>query len=220
MDGQKRARRRLVAMGSTAVTVAVVLAIVAASFHGDVTEAVRDVGPAAPLAFVVLYVVFTLALAPGSALTIAGGVLFGPLMGGALSVVGGAIGATLSFLAGRRLGRSDVEELAGDRAQTLDRWLHHNAIIAIAVVRIIPGVPYSLLNYAAGVTGMHTRDYVIGSAVGLVPGAFVYATVGGTIADPLSLEFAGALALVAVFLAAGALLNKRLSPREEPSGAA
>jgi uncharacterized membrane protein YdjX (TVP38/TMEM64 family) len=217
MDGQKRARRRLAALTSTAVTVAVALAIVAASFHDDVTEAVRDVGPAAPLAFVVLYVVLTLALAPGSALTIAGGVLFGPLVGGALSVIGGAIGATLSFLAGRRLGRSDVEELAGDRAKTLDRWLRHNAILAIAVVRIVPGVPYSLLNYAAGVTGMRTRDYVVGSTLGLVPGAFVYATVGGTVTDPLSLEFAGALALVAVFLTVGALLNKRLAPREEPT---
>lgn len=197
-------------MASTGVSVAIVAAIVVVPFHGDLTGAVAASGASAPALFVLVYVVFTLILVPGSALTIAGGLLFGPLLGGALAVVGGAIGATLAFLLGRRLGRGYVEQIAGARLSALDRWLGYHGVLAIAVVRIVPGVPYSLLNYAAGVTGLRTSHYIVGSALGLIPGGFAYAAFGGTLDDPLSLEFVGAVALVVGVLGIGAILNRRM----------
>ncbi len=219
MSSDTRARHRLVVLSSTALVLAIIAALLIRPFHEPVTEAVREAGPAAPLAFVAFYVVLTLLLVPGSVLTVAGGVLFGPLYGAALAVVGGIFGSTLAFVVGRYLARQQVVQLGGRRTQMVDRWLAQRGILAIAIVRIVPGVPYSLLNYTAGVTGISTRDYVLGSALGLVPGAVAYAMLGGSLHDPLSLEFAGAIGLVIAVLATGAYLNRRIGPQEahEPS---
>ena len=207
-------RKRLVVLAAVLLGGAAVGALVIGPLHEDLIGFVEGMGLTAPIVFVVLYAVLSLALVPGSVLTIAAGVLFGPFLGTALAVVGGAVGATGAFLMGRRLGRLQVERLAGRRVRALDRWLGMHGVATIAVVRIVPGVPYSLLNYAAGVTGISTRDYVYGSAIGLVPGAFVYAAFGSTIDDPLSPAFGAALAGIALFLAAGTVAERWLRARD------
>jgi uncharacterized membrane protein YdjX (TVP38/TMEM64 family) len=207
-------RRRLVTLGFALVAVALAAVFVLGPIREDLVEVVDGFGPVAPLAFVALYAILSLALVPGSFMTITAGLLFGPLLGTLLAVAGGALGATGAFLVGRWLGRSQVERLAGERLRGLDRWLANHGVGTIALVRIIPGVPYSLLNYVAGVTGISTRDYVLGTVVGLVPGAFVYATFGGTVDAPASPAFAGAILGLVLFFAAGTAAERWLRTRD------
>lgn len=70
-----------------------------------------------------LYVALTVLLFPGAVITAAGGALFGALLGTGLTLIGATIGATASFLLGRRLGRAQVERIAGRRIGALDAWL-------------------------------------------------------------------------------------------------
>lgn len=67
-----------------------------------------------------------------------------------------------------------------------------------------------LLNYAAALTGVRPRAYVPATVIGIVPGTFAYAALGGTAADPLSAPFLGAVGLVVALAAAGTLARRRL----------
>ena len=206
-------RLRLAALAAALLVGAGAAAALVGPVREDLLAFVDGLGLTAPVVFVVLYAVLSLALVPGSFLTIGAGVLFGPLLGTALAVIGGAFGATGAFLIGRRLGRTQVERLAGRKMRAVDEWLDLHGVAAIAVVRIVPGVPYSILNYAAGVTGISTRDYVYGSVIGLVPGAFVYAAFGSTIDEPLTPAFFAALLGIVAFLAAGTVAERWLRAR-------
>ena len=173
-----------------------------------IRQTVDRAGVWGPLLFVGAYAALTVLLVPGSPLTVAAGVLFGPWLGTGLVVVGATLGATGAFLWGRRLGRDAVARLTGDRFDRVDAWLHDRGLLAVLYVRLVPLLPFNLLNPVAGVTGVTLRDFVIGTAVGIVPGTFAFAALGGTFDDPTSPLFLGALALLVV-LAVGAPLVDR-----------
>lgn len=213
-DDASRARLRLITLGVIVAGGSLLAAAVAGQGRDELTEAVREMGVIAPLGFAALYAGLTLLLVPGMLLTMASGFLFGPVLGTALAVAGGAVGATVAFLIGRRLGREQVRRLAGPRTQRIDAYLRDHGVASLMIARIIPGMPYSVLNYAAGVTGISARDYVVGTALGLVPGGLAYAMVGAGLDDPASPRFLGGVGLVVAVLAAGTLLDRRRRRRD------
>ncbi len=182
---------------------------------GEVRFWVESGGPGAPVVFVLLYVVLTVLFFPGAVLTGAGGALFGVAVGTGLSVVGGTAGATAAFLIGRRLGRGTVERATGGRVRALDGWLGRRGFPAVLYLRLFPVVPFNVLNYASGATAVSARDYVLGTAVGIIPGAFAYAALGGSIDDPWSPAFLGAVGLA---LALAVIGSARGSPAQEGGG--
>jgi uncharacterized membrane protein YdjX (TVP38/TMEM64 family) len=111
-------------------------------------------------------------------------------------VVGATLGAVGGFLWGRRLGRDAVATLAGDRVERIDDWLGERGLVAVLYLRFVPLVPFNLSNPVAGVTGLHLRDFTVGTALGIVPGTFAFAALGGSIDDPTSPLFLGAVALL------------------------
>lgn len=163
-----------------------------------------------PVLFVLAYALLTVLLVPGSPLTIAAGVLFGPFLGTALVVVGATLGATGAFLWGRHLGRDAVARLTGDRFEKVDDWLHDRGLLAVLYVRLVPVLPFNLLNPVAGVTGLTLRDFVLGTAVGIVPGTFAFAALGGSFDDPTSPLFLGALVLLVVLAVGAPLVDRRV----------
>lgn len=184
----------------------------------EISRAVDGGGLAGPLAYISIYATLTVLLFPGAVLTAAGGAVFGTALGTLLTVVGATIGATASFLLGRRLGRAQVEEIAGSRLSRLDTWIARRGFTAVLYVRLVPVFPFNLLNYAAGVTGVSTRDYVLATAVGIVPGAFAYSALGGSLDDPWSPEFVAAVALTVALAAGGAVVARRRRPRPAQAG--
>lgn len=188
-----------------------------------VRDLVAGAGLWGPLVLVLLYASLTLLLVPGSPLTVAAGVLFGPWFGTALVVVGATLGATGAFLWGRHLGRDAVDRLTGERAARADAWLADRGALAILYLRLVPLLPFNLLNPVAGVTGVRLRDFVLGTAVGIVPGTFAFAALGGSFDDPTSPVFLGALALLVTLAVAAPLVDRRRrragdqsSPRPRP----
>lgn len=160
-------------------------------------EAVRgfatDLGWLAPVAFVAAYVVLTVALVPGSVLTAAGGLLFGAAGGTALTLVGATAGATVAFSLARLVGRPSVERLAAGPVARVDEWLGHHGLGAVITLRLVPLVPFSAANWAAGVSGIGLRDFVVGTIVGIVPGTVAYAVIGARATDPTSPVFLAAV---------------------------
>lgn len=173
-----------------------------------IEDAVASTGVAGPLVFIGLYIVFTVMLVPGTLLTAAGGVLFGVAYGTALSVVSATTAATICFLIGRRLGRQQVEQIAGRRVEQLDDWIARNGFAAVLYVRLIPLVPFNALNYVAGVSAVDLRSYVAGTAVGIIPGTFAYTALGGSFDEPTSPEFISAVALIVVLAVAAPFVQR------------
>lgn len=130
--------------------------------------------PAAPLLFVVVYAVSAALALPGSALTLAGGAVFGLWPGVALNLAGATVGATVAFLLARGLGRDFVSRRLRGRAAALDRKAERHGFRGILLLRLVPLVPFNALNYGAGLSAVRLRDYVLASAVGMLPGTFAY----------------------------------------------
>ena len=201
-------RARLALLGLLLALATAAGILFAGDSRGSSSNTIDAAGPLGPVAFVVVYVVLTVLFFPGAILTAASGAAFGAALGTVLAVIGATIGASGAFLIGRRAGREQVEQIAGRRIRTIDSWLARRGFLAVLYLRLIPVIPFNALNYAAGVTAVRTRDYVPGTALGVIPGAFAYAALGSSLGDPTSPEFIAALALV-ILLAVGAPLVQR-----------
>ncbi|QWC84441.1 TVP38/TMEM64 family protein [Nocardioidaceae bacterium] len=179
---------------------------------GEVREQVRGYGALAPVAYVVAYGVLTLFPTPASLLTIAGGALFGLVEGTAYALLGALLGAVAAYEIGRLLGRDAVDRLTRGRLEPVERVLSQHGFLAVVAIRLTPVFPFLLVNYASGLTSLTRRDYVLGTAVGIVPGAVAYAAVGAYGADPLGL-FAAIAGLVLLTLVGG-YVGRRMLRRE------
>ncbi|MGH7206526.1 MAG: TVP38/TMEM64 family protein [Nitrospiraceae bacterium] len=161
--------------------------------------------------FIVVYCLVTGLSLPGAAiLTLAGGFLFGSLFGTVFVNLGATTGATLAFLAARYLLRDWVEEKFGNRLGPIQEGFGKNAFSYLMTLRLIPLFPFFLVNMVSGLTRVSLGTYVVATALGIIPGSFVYAYAGrqlGTInslkeiASPnvlLAFTLLGLLALVPV----------------------
>jgi uncharacterized membrane protein YdjX (TVP38/TMEM64 family) len=142
-----------------------------------------------PLVYAAGYAVATVAMVPGSLLTLAAGALFGLGTGFATVFVGAAVGATLAFLVSRYAARSWVERrLEGHRRfAAVDRAIGAEGLKIAVLLRLSPVFPFNALNYALGLTRIRLRDYVV-AHLGMIPGALLYVYYGAV---------AGAIATVA-----------------------
>ncbi len=184
---------------------------------------VDEAGIWGPALFLALYAGLALIPCPKALLTAAGGALFGMFAGAALSLTGALVGAIISFGVGRLLGREAVDRLIRGRLARVDTLLADHGLSAVLVVRLVPLVPFIAINYAAGLSGVRFRHYVLGSALGMVPGSLAYAALGAYGTNPWGLAAAGS-ALV-VLVVSGSWWARRLDPRravhptEDPSRA-
>ena len=140
---------------------------------------------------------------PASILTLIGGAAFGLLRGVLWVTLGANLGASLAFWLARRLGRSALEGLFGPRLGAFDRICGAVGSQGLLTLRLLPIAPFSLLNFAAGLTTIPWRDYAVATAIGILPGTVIYVF----FADALLAGSAGASrsALVRV-VSAGVLL--------------
>ena len=141
-------------------------------------------GVAAPIVFVAIYVVATVAFLPGTPLSLLAGLIFGPVFGTLWAVIGATIGATLAFLVGRYAARGLVERWTAkdERIKRLDEGVERQGWRMLVITRLVPVFPFNLQNYAYGLTRIGLGTYVLLTAVCIIPGAAVYTLAGGSLA--------------------------------------
>jgi uncharacterized membrane protein YdjX (TVP38/TMEM64 family) len=155
----------------------------AAGLLPALAEQVSRLGFWGPVAYVVLYVLGAVLLIPGSVLTLAAGVIFGLIRGTVLVFVAATLGAAAAFLVARYLARGYVERRIGTgRLAAVDRALARDGFRLVLLLRLTPVVPYSLLNYSLGLTGVRFRDFFMASA-GMLPGTLLYVYYGKVAGD-------------------------------------
>lgn len=135
-------------------------------------------GMLGPLVYVVVYAIGTVAFVPGSLFALAGGVLFGPVWGSVVNLLGATLGASLAFLAARCLAGGWVSRKAGGRLKALLNGVEAEGWRFVALVRLVPLFPFNLTNYALGLTRIGFLPYAIASLVCMAPGAIAYTWLG------------------------------------------
>ncbi|MFO0965687.1 MAG: TVP38/TMEM64 family protein [Gemmataceae bacterium] len=182
----------------------------------------------ARLAYVGVYIAGTVLLLPGTLLSFVGAVLFGAWEGTLYTWIGATIGATLAFFVARGLGRGFVESMLGERLAALDRRLRDHGFTGLLILRLVPLFPFNALNFGCGLTALRTRDYVLATAIGILPGTFVYQFLFAKFGEKILREGLScsdlwdptlglALGLFVVFVIFGKVVANRLKPLPDPS---
>lgn len=145
---------------------------------------VQSFGAIAPIVFILLYVVTTVAFLPGAPLSLFAGLVFGAIWGTVWTVIGATLGATLAFLVGRYAARALVESWVegNERVRNLDEGFEKHGWRMLLVTRLVPLFPFNLQNYAYGLTRIRLGTYVLLTAVCIVPGTVAYTFAGGSLA--------------------------------------
>ena len=139
---------------------------------------VKNAGTIAPIIFMAIYMIGTVLFLPGSVLTLAGGALFGPVLGTIYNLTGATLGATLAFLTARYLASDWVERTISGRLKQIIDGVESEGWRFVAFVRLAPIFPFNLLNYALGLTRIRLSHYIIASFVCMAPGAVAYTYIG------------------------------------------
>jgi uncharacterized membrane protein YdjX (TVP38/TMEM64 family)/rhodanese-related sulfurtransferase len=139
---------------------------------------IREAGIAAPLLFMLIYALATVLFLPGSVMTLAGGALFGPVLGTFYNLTGATLGAALAFLIARYLASDWVARKAGRRMKQLIDGVESEGWRFVAFVRLVPLFPFNLLNYALGLTRLKLSHYLLATYVFMLPGAVAYTYLG------------------------------------------
>lgn len=163
----------------------------------------------APVAFAGLYGLVSLSPLPKTVFTLAAGAVFGVVAGVATVVAGAMLGAVAAFGLGRWLGRDAVRRIAGRRAGALDVRLARRGLWAVMFLRLVPVVPFTAVNYLAGCTSVRLRDFLLGTAVGILPATTAYVTVGAYGWQPGAWPLWAALAALAVLTVGGFVVERR-----------
>lgn len=134
----------------------------------------------APILYIVLYTIRPLVLFPASVLSLTGGLAFGALWGTVFTVIGATLGAVLSFLVVRYMGKNLNQKSWTGNWSKLEKNLVEKGFTYVLILRLIPLVPFDLISYAAGVSKIRLRAFVYGTLFGIIPGTFAYNFLGAS----------------------------------------
>ena len=144
---------------------------------------IGKLGPWGPVIFVGLYVVATVLFVPGSVLTLGAGAVFGVVLGSVCVSISATLGATAAFLVGRYLAREAIARKIekNEKFATIDRAVADEGWKIVLLTRLSPVFPFTLLNYAFGLTRVKLSHYVLASWIGMMPGTVMYVYLGSLV---------------------------------------
>ena len=180
----------------------------------DIGDRIEEM-PFTPVIVLGAYVVAGLLVVPVLLVITVTGIVFGPLVGGIYALAGSMLSGVVTYTIGRKLGRETVRRFAGKRLNAITRGLSKRGLLTMILVRVVPVAPFTVVNVVAGASHIGWRDFLLGTAVGMLPG--IVATVLFVDRLVAAVRHPGPktialLGLIAVVLIATALLvNRRLA---------
>lgn len=174
---------------------------------------IRAAGSWAPLIYVALYIVGTVLVLPSTALNLTGGVVFGPWLGTVWTSIGAIIAAIATFAFARTVGREAIAKRLAGRWQAMDAEVRRGGVFYMFAIRLVPIMPYGLVNFAAGLTSISFKDYVVGTTLGTVPSVLPFVLLGNSGLKALRtgdvVPLVGALALTGLLVAGSTWYRRR-----------
>lgn len=178
--------RRFIAMLAAVVILVAVAVLVPLPTAVQLRDWATSVGPWFPLAFLAAHIVVTVFPFPRTAFTLAAGLLFGPYLGVPLAVVASTVSAVIALLLVRAAGWQLARLVRHPRIDSLDERLRSRGWPAVLSMRMIPAVPFSVANYAAGASAVRLLPYTLSTFVGLLPGTAAVVILGDALTGNVS----------------------------------
>ena len=183
----------------------------------DIQDFILDFGTIAPLVFILVCIVKpVLFFIPSAGLTIIAGLLFGPYWGTLCIVAGGAGSSAFAFYLARKVGRRRVKRFIKnkDRLLNMDMKMENNGFKTVFMLRLF-NVPWDIVSYSAGLSGIRFKDFYLGTLVLLPPISFIYTYFGSSVGNPLSTKFAISLGVIIILCAIPFVVKKIKSTQNE-----
>jgi uncharacterized membrane protein YdjX (TVP38/TMEM64 family) len=170
------------------VVAAAAIVVAAKTFHiQDTLKAAVDwignLGAWGPVIFICIYIVAAVLFIPGFVLTLGAGALFGVVLGSVWVSIGATLGATAAFLVGRYLARDVIARkiAKNEKVAAIDRAVADEGWKIVLLTRLSPVFPFTLLNYAFGLTRVRLSHYVLASWIGMMPATVMYVYLGSLV---------------------------------------
>lgn len=183
-------------------------------------QALQQTGGWAPVLYIGLFILLPTFFFPVAVLALAGGLLFGLWWGSVYTFIGAVLNCAMMFLLARYVGRSQVQRLVEQKLSP--QWQRRlqmadgkEGFLLLIILRLIPAVPYNLINYTFGLTGISFSSYLLASAIGIIPGTFAFINIGDKTLEAGSPSFWISIGLLVLLLVVTGLLGKKLFPGQK-----
>jgi uncharacterized membrane protein YdjX (TVP38/TMEM64 family) len=157
----------------------------------------ETMGGLAPVVYIVVYTVGTLLILPSTPLNLTGGAIFGVYWGTLWTTIAALVAAIAAFAFTRTIGRELVSQKLAEHWRAVDAEIRQGGLFYLFAIRLLPLIPYGIVNFVAGLTSIKFKDYFIGTLLGTLPGVFPFVMMGAGITElsqgnilPLMLAFA------------------------------
>jgi uncharacterized membrane protein YdjX (TVP38/TMEM64 family) len=190
-------------------------------FSGASSQSLQTIissfGLFAPVVYIAAFALLPVVFFPVAILAVAGGLLFGLGLGSLYTLLGASINCALMFLLSRSVGRAKIQSLVERRVspvwqERLSQSSGRNGFFLLIILRLIPAVPYGLINYAFGLTEMRFGPYMVASMIGIIPGTLVFINLGDKALDVTSPAFWIAVGLIVALFVVTLILGRQLFP--------
>jgi uncharacterized membrane protein YdjX (TVP38/TMEM64 family) len=179
-------RRRVVALLAVSVILVAFVLVVPLPSALQLRDWATSVGPWFPLAFLAAHIVVTVLPFPRTAFTLSAGLMFGPLLGVGIALVASTVSAVIALLLVRAAGWQLDRLVRHPRVDALNGRLERRGWLTVLSMRMIPAVPFSVLNYAAGASAIRLLPYTLATIVGLLPGTAAIVIFGDALTGNVS----------------------------------
>ncbi len=200
---------RLTGFAVVLVGAAVIATSVGVPSVGQLRASFAAAGWMGGIGFAVAYAAISLSPLPKTVFSLAAGAVFGIAEGIPVVLAGAMAGAVCAFFIGRVLGRDVVRRLTGRRVERLDDLLERRGLWALLVARLVPLVPFTAINYAAGLTRLPLLTFAFATFIGILPTTTAYVAVGAYGGQPGSWPFLAAIAALVLLTGAGLVAGWR-----------
>ncbi len=179
----------------------------------------KQAGVWAPVTYIVLYTVGTILILPSTPLNLSGGAIFGAWLGTLWTTIAAVIAAVVAFAFTRTVGRDVVARKFAGRWEAMDAEMRQGGLFYMFAIRLLPIIPYGLVNFAAGLTSIRFRDYFVGTLLGTVPGVLPFVLLGSSGLQALRtgdvLPLMGALGLTGILVGGATWYRRRRTDRRK-----
>lgn len=173
----------------------------------------------APIVYIFVYTVATLLVLPSTALNLTGGAIFGPWLGTLWTSIAAIIAAIVAFAFTRTVGRDAIARRLAGRWQAMDAEMRQGGLFYMFAIRLLPIIPYGLVNFAAGLTSIRFRDYLLGTTLGTVPGILPFVMLGSSGLQAMRtgdfMPLVGALGLTGLLVGGATWYRRRRQSRRQ-----
>lgn len=182
-------------------------------------EFLASFGVLAPIVYVLMFAILPIFFFPVPILAVAGGVAFGFVNGSLLTFLGACINCYLMFVIARKYGRDYAvsllkRKLTPKQSEKIFGVSDDKLMVSLVILRLIPLVPYNMINYGFGLTNISLRKYMFASVLGIIPGTIVFLNFGATATNIWSKEFLLASLLVIALTVGSVYLSKWMEKRD------